>query len=645
MTPTSPTAVLMRTHIYLLTAALLVVCALYSAWRRHAVKCLVPLRGPAPSSFFLGNSKDLYSGPHGLAYHHALSATYGRAFKVHMMAGEEQIYLSDMRALHHVLVCDTHVFDETPAMMSEFYYCFGPGLISVHGDTHKKYISSLLPLRFHVFPPPRSRIRSERQRKMIQPLFGAAHMRALTPTFWGVACQARDVIGAKVRAACASDVGKASQQISTVSQQPSAVLDLWKWCSRAALEGVGVGALGYSFDALDDETEDNAYMVAARELPYTVYPLRKFMPICIWCMRTLPVWLQRALARLTPVPRVQKVRRIVKTLQRNSEALYAAKKVALSSGDAEVAVQVGAGKDVMSVLMKANMPAAANEKESLPDEEVLGQMNTLVSAAHDTTSSALARMLYSLAHDLPRQHRLREELAQARADTFGRARLPHAHYPPCPSSTRATARPSASMRPRPSSTAREPLLLRPAPATEAITIPLSAPIELSNGEFVCTLPIAKSQTVVVAIEAVNRDTAIWGPDADTWVPERWIEGLPPSVHVAGVPGAFSHMLTFLGGNRSCIGMKFAEIELSALPPPSLSPFRPNLSNPPSLSVETILIALVEEFEFAPAPGHEEIKWRLSLVQTPALPGREHVDEPELPLLVTMVKPAEAKRVA
>lgn len=24
---------------------------------------------------------------------------------------------------------------------SEFYYCFGPGLISVRGDTHKKYVS------------------------------------------------------------------------------------------------------------------------------------------------------------------------------------------------------------------------------------------------------------------------------------------------------------------------------------------------------------------------------------------------------------------------------------------------------------------------------------------------------------------------
>ncbi|KAJ6631798.1 hypothetical protein B0H10DRAFT_2206214 [Mycena sp. CBHHK59/15] len=90
MTPTSPTLLLTRTHIYLLAAALLAVCALYSAWRRHAVKCLVPLRGPAPSSFLLGvlslpfprNSPDLYSAPHGLAYHHALSATYGRAFKV-----------------------------------------------------------------------------------------------------------------------------------------------------------------------------------------------------------------------------------------------------------------------------------------------------------------------------------------------------------------------------------------------------------------------------------------------------------------------------------------------------------------------------------------------------------------------------------
>jgi hypothetical protein len=91
-------------------------------------------------------------------------------------------------------------------------------------------------------------------------------------------------------------------------------------------------------------------------------------------------------------------------------------------------------------------------------------------------------------------------------------------------------------------------------------------------------------------------------------------------------------------------MKYAEVELSTLPPSS----RPALSpqpNPLSLYEETVLISLIENFEFAPAPGHEEIKWRLSLMQTPALPEHEHLDEPELPLLVTMVKPAEAGRVA
>ncbi|KAJ7633341.1 cytochrome P450 [Mycena polygramma] len=563
-----------------LSLAFIAVCglSLYSAWRRHAVKCLVPLRGPNAKSFILGNSEDLYSGPHGLAYHHRLSAQYGKVFKVHMIAGEEQVYLSDTRALHHVLVRDTHIFDESPAMMSEFYYCFGPGLISVRGETHKK------------------------QRKMIQPLFGMAHMRELTPTFWNIAYQAQNVMRAKVFEAqpsppSATDI--AAQQVSTV-------LDLWKWVSRAALEGVGVGALGYSFDALDDLTEDNDYMVAARELPYTVYPLRKFMPICIWCMENLPVGLQRFLARITPIPRVQKVRRIVETLQRNSEALYAKKKRILLAGDAEEEAQVGSGKDVMSVLMRANLLATANEKDSLPDEEVMGQMNTIISAAHDTTSSALARMLHSLAHDLPRQRRLRKELNQARADNFGELDY---HT--------VTTLPFLDACYRETLRLYAPASFQHRTATEEITIPLSEPIELENGQVINQLPINKGQTVVVAIEAVNRDPDIWGPTADKWIPERWIDGLPQSVNAASVPGAFSNTLTFLGGNRSCIGMKFTEIEL-----------------------KTILVALVEGFEFAPAPGQEDIKWRLSLVQTPALPGREHIEEPELPLKVTMMKYAK-----
>jgi hypothetical protein len=44
-----------------------------------------------------------------------------------------------------------------------------------------------------------------------------------------------------------------------------------------------------------------------------------------------------------------------------------------------------------------------------------------------------------------------------------------------------------------------------------------------------------------------------------------------------------YRLTFLGGNRSCIGMKYAEVELSTLPPSSPSPpFHLNLTRFPSM---------------------------------------------------------------
>jgi cytochrome P450 len=54
------------------------------------------------------------------------------------------------------------------------------------------------------------------------------------------------------------------------------------------------------------------------------------------------------------------------------------------------------------------------------------------------------------------------------------------------------------------------------------------------------VPVRAGTMVVIGAAAVNRDPAIWGPEADQWIPERWFEPLPESVIKAYLPGVYSH---------------------------------------------------------------------------------------------------------
>ena len=68
--------------------------------------------------------------------------------------------------------------------------------------------------------------------------------------------------------------------------------------------------------------------------------------------------------------------------------------------------------------------------------------------------------------------------------------------------------------------------------------------------------IPKGTVIFIAIAAVNFDEEIWGPDVDTFNPDRW-DKLPEKV-------SNYNYLTFLQGPRSCIGRKFAETEMKVL---------------------------------------------------------------------------------
>ena len=70
------------------------------------------------------------------------------------------------------------------------------------------------------------------------------------------------------------------------------------------------------------------------------------------------------------------------------------------------------------------------------------------------------------------------------------------------------------------------------------------------------ITIPKGTMVFIPIVGVNFDETVWGPDVDTFNPDRW-DKLPETV-------TNYNYLTFLQGPRSCIGRRFAETEMKVL---------------------------------------------------------------------------------
>ena len=83
-------------------------------------------------------------------------------------------------------------------------------------------------------------------------------------------------------------------------------------------------------------------------------------------------------------------------------------------------------------------------------------------------------------------------------------------------------------------------------------LPLGTPITGDNGQPISEVFIPRNTDVICSIIGVNRDPAIWGPDATTWRPERWLEPLPPSVSDARLPGVYSNMCVMLFRSLSVV---------------------------------------------------------------------------------------------
>jgi cytochrome P450 len=605
---------------------ILSVLAFWKMFVRSSRRYNIDLDGPKETHWLTGNVRKLFED--GLDYCVEMAEQYGGAVKLQSLYGEV-VYLSDPLALYNVIIKDQHIFEEPDVFITNNKAMFGDGLIATIGEQHRK------------------------QRKLLNPVFSISNMRELLPTLQPIAHKLTSIVVSKLP-----------------DDRSYKEIDILPLLSRSALDGVCQAILGYPSNTLE-AAENDEYTEALRKIGPLISKLMYFRPIVPVVMRNFSSYWIRKLVNLITTPwipieqlkDVREMRRIVELMDSGSKKAFAEKKAALetpaSLSPADVQSEVddlkpGRRKDMMDIMLKANSVSSSSEK--LTDAELLGQMNVMVFAGLDTTTSALSRCVYLLAKNPLAQARLRSEIRDAinsvsltqDSSSFSEHQNPLLHL----------SYDALINLPFLDGVVRETLRLYPSlphmsrKVLKATTLPLQFPVRSSSGAKISSIAVHEKALIVISILAANRNRTMWGDDANEWKPERWLssperrdgpgtdvssdgtEALSSelSAPILGVkdgiryPGVYSNMMTFLGGSRSCIGFKFAEMEM-----------------------KQILAALVLRLHFVlptdpDANGHtKEIQWKLKAFHTPVVkpPAGDGVS-PAVPLKFRLVQEEDFK---
>ncbi|KAJ7915749.1 cytochrome P450 [Mycena leptocephala] len=366
-------------------------------------------------------------------------------------------------------------------------------------------------------------------------------------------------------------------------------LDFNNILCRTSLELIGQTGIGYSFDPMLPGTErTDQYARALKGLLPAVFKLGIWIPLVPVIAKIPSRSFLRFMISVLPIPALREIRDLVDFMSATASNLVRERKEAIRNGTLEVKDDA---KDIMSLLMKSNM--CSEEGLHLTDEELVASTSIIIFAATDTTSSSLNRFLHVIAQNPDVQDKLRAEIL-GHPETLDHDTIVGLPY--LDAVIRETMRLYPPVTP---AVVRQPV--------EDIVMPLSTPVTGVDGTIMNAINVPKGTQCYIAIGASNHDKQVWGEDALEFRPERWVNGKAESV-TTKLCGVYGNTMTFIGGNRSCIGFKFSQLEM-----------------------KVVLCVLLRAFKFSrPDP---RIKWRKGdPIQSP------HVDnEPRLPIVVERLK--------
>ncbi|KAJ7434091.1 cytochrome P450 [Mycena galericulata] len=331
----------------------------------------------------------------------------------------------------------------------------------------------------------------------------------------------------------------------------AATIDVLEWLRRTTLDVIGEAGFNYEFDALHEKGQSNELNKSFNELLHSPSSQRD-----------------------AGFRRAQSIIPFLKLL------IISTSKDNLMASQGE---KTNGKRDLLSVLLKANLSSDLPESQRLSDAEVIAQIPTFLFAGHETTSASLSWALHALSEKPAVQSKLRDELFTLSTENPTMDELNTLAY--LESVVRETMRVHA------------PVMHTQRMAMQDDVLPLSKPFIDKQGKSHDSLPIPKGQVMHIPMLAVNTDKEIWGDDAGEFNPERW-EHIPEAV--SSVPGVWANIFSFFAGPNNCIGFRFSLVEMKVL-----------------------LFMLIRTFEFEPGtPKGSIVPKAVGLVNRPSVLGDE-----------------------
>ncbi|OQD84618.1 hypothetical protein PENANT_c012G03916 [Penicillium antarcticum] len=354
------------------------------------------------------------------------------------------------------------------------------------------------------------------QRKRLMPSFSFRNIKDLYPTFWDKSIKLTDAIAEKVLA----------------SSGGTGITDVNFWSTKVTLDIIGIAGLGRDFNTIKNSDD-----LLAQTYDKIMEPSLGKMIIFALTSYKLH-WLNQ----FVPGRIDAKLESATDSLRRTCIHFVHEKREKSAAMGSE-------STDILSKLMETN---------EFSNEELVDQLLTFIAAGHETTSSTFAWVIYLLASNPHIQSQLREEI--------------HANL-------RTTSPVDADSD---LSSVLESLPLLNGVCNETLRLYPTVPLSMRTPRQDTTIAgqrIPKGTEIYIVPWAVNRDQELWGPDADVFKPERWIDAETGKPNNTGGTSSNYSILTFLHGVHSCIGQGFAKAELRALTAAFVGAFEIELAYP------------------------------------------------------------------